>query len=385
MARPPDREIFERLIAFDSVSDRGNLPLVDWVSDLLDRRGARIERLCTPEGDKATLLIEIGPSTGEGRGGLVLSGHTDVVPATEPGWSSDPFRLAERDGVLVGRGAADMKGFLALAIGCAMDVDPDRLTHPLALLFTHDEEIGSLGARRFVETFEAPERLPRRTIVGEPTGLAVVRAHKGHLRIRIEVTGETAHSAYPRLGTNAIEPAAAVVLALGRLRGELESERPAEADAFPEVPFVTLNVGRIRGGEADNVVPGSCTVDIGLRPLPGMTADDLVDRVRGVVGPVLDEVERSITVENESPPMTLPAGHELVRGLIELGDSGPPRTVAFSTDAGWLSRAGFDCVIWGPGSIGVAHKANERVPIDEWERAGEVLHRAIDRWCVRPA
>ena len=381
MPRPTDREILERLVAFDTVSDRPNVPLVDWIADLLDRPGARITRQPTDDGAKANLLVEIGPDAGPDRDGLVLCGHTDVVPATEPDWESDPFRLTERDGTWVARGAADMKAFLALAIGRMADADPDRLEHPLALLLTHDEEVGTIGAGRFARAFDQPDRLPRRSIVGEPTSLAVVRTHKGHLRIGIEIEGTPAHSAYPHLGASAIEPAADAVAALAALRATLESERPAGAEDFEPVPFVTLNVGRISGGVADNVIPDRCAIDVGLRPLPGISAEDLVERVRAAIGSPLEGVAWSLEVVNQSPPMALDASadvHAWLAGEVGQEDS---RAVSFATDAGWLSEIGLECVVWGPGAIEVAHKPNEFVPVAEFHRAGEILDRAIDRWC----
>lgn len=354
---------------------------MDWVAGLLDRPGVRVTLQPTVDGAKANLLAEAGPEAGPGRDGLVLCGHTDVVPATEPGWESDPFALAERDGAWVARGAADMKGFLALAIGRTADVEPDRLARPLALLLTHDEEVGTIGAGRFARAFDDPDRLPRRTIVGEPTSLAVARTHKGHVRVSIEIEGTAAHSGYPHLGESAIEPAAAAVGALAGLRRALEEERPEGAGAFEPVPFVTLNVGRIRGGVADNVVPDRCAIDLGLRPLPGVDAAALVERVRAAVAPALEGAPWSLEVVNESPAMATPASSDLHAWLAgQVGQRGS-RTVAFATDAGWLSTIGLECVVWGPGAIEVAHKPNESLPVREFVRAGEVLDRAVDRWC----
>lgn len=381
MSRPTDREILARLVAFDTVSDRSNLLLVDWIANLLDRPGVRITRQPTEDGAKANLLVELGPETGPGRNGLTLCGHSDVVPAAGPAWESDPFALTERDGRWIARGAADMKGFLALAIGRAAEVDPERLTRPLALLITHDEEVGTIGARRFAHEFAGPERVPRRTIVGEPTSLGVVRMHKGHLRVRIEVEGESAHSGYPHLGTSAIEPAARAIVALAELREEFARERPPGGEPFEPVPFVPLNVGRVEGGVADNVVPDRCAIELGLRPLPGMAAGPLVERVREAVAPSLAGVEWSLETVNESPPMAIDEDVDLHRWLADRMDQPGSRAVAFATDAGWLSRIGLECVVWGPGSIEVAHKPNEFLPVEQFVHAGEILDRAIERWC----
>ncbi len=379
-----DEDLLSRLVSFDTTSERSNLPLIDFVCDYLDSPGVRVDRLITDDGSKANLLVRAGPDPDVDRGGLVLCGHTDVVPAREEGWLSDPFTLIAKDAALVGRGACDMKGFLALAVNAFVEADPARLSRPLALLFTHDEEVGTLGARRFAESWEDPRALPRRTIVGEPTDLAVVRLHKGHLRGRVVVRGRSAHSAYPHLGRSAIEPAARAVTALAALGRELAAERPPNGEFFGAVPFVTLNVGRIFGGVADNVVPARCEVDIGLRPLPGMAADALLERVRSALSGALDGEEWTLERVNESPPATLEAEADLHRALCaDLGQIGT-RAVSFATDAGWLSRMGLECVVFGPGSIEAAHKPNESVPRADLERARSILERAIDRWC-RPA
>ena len=269
--RLSDIDLLTRLVAFDTTSSNSNLPLVDFVCDYLDGVSARIHRLPSEDGSKANLVVAVGPMPEDGAG-LTLCGHTDVVPAVEPDWESDPFEAVRRDDTIAGRGTADMKGFLALAVQMLAEADPEKLDRPLALLFTYDEEVGTRGARRLAEAGGPPEPLPRRTIVGEPTSLSPARLHKGHLRMRIVVEGKAAHSGVPHLGRSAIEPAARVVLALEDLRRALEAERPRYADAFPQVPFVTLNLGRISGGVAANVVPDRCEIELGARLFPGMEA-----------------------------------------------------------------------------------------------------------------
>lgn len=377
--RLTDIELLTRLVAFDTTSSNSNLPLVDFLCDYLNDTRARIHRLRSEDGSKANLAVAVGPLREDG-GGLTLCGHTDVVPALEPGWESDPFEAVRRDDTIAGRGTADMKGFLALAVQILAEADPETLDRPLALLFTYDEEVGTRGARRLAEAGGPPESLPRRTIIGEPTSLSPARLHKGHLRARIVVEGKAAHSGLPHLGRSAIEPAARAVLALENLRRALEAERPQYADAFRQVPFVTLNVGRIAGGVAANVVPDRCEIELGARLFPGMEARDLLARVREAVEGAAESSPWTLDIVAESPPALLDERSDLWSWFREETAPGPV-SVPFATDAGWLQRLGFDCVIWGPGSIAVAHRANEFVPLADLARARAILCRAVDRWC----
>ena len=301
-----DRALLARLVGFDTTSRESNLPLADFLADYLDRPGVRVTRNPSADGAKTNLVVAVGPETGD-REGLVLSGHMDVVPAEESDWRSDPFTLTESGDWYVGRGTADMKGFLALAANRLAAADASALRRPLALLFTYDEEIGTLGARRFTETFAPIARLPRHVVIGEPTALRVVRAHKGMVRLRLEFTGRAAHSGYPHLGRSAIEPAARAIVALSVLRRELEAERPPHGEVFPDVPFVALNVGTVAGGSAANVIPDRCEVHLGIRVLPGMTVDDVAARVRAAVAGAVEE-PFALEPVSESPAMLLDPG-----------------------------------------------------------------------------
>jgi acetylornithine deacetylase len=377
-----DLELLARLVAFDTTSSNSNLPLVDFVCEYLDGTGARIHRLPSEDGTKANLAVVLGPERTD-REGLTLCGHTDVVPATEPEWSSNPFQIVRRDDAVFGRGTADMKGFLGLAVAALAETDADALDRPLALLFTYDEEVGTRGARRLVETGGPPEPLPRRTVVGEPTSLVPARLHKGHLRARIAVRGRAAHSGVPHVGRSAIEPAGRVVVALAELRRALERETPEYAAAFPEVPFVTLNVGSIHGGGAVNVIPDRCEIELGARLLPGMDAGALVARIRSAVADAIGDIPYEIEVVGDSPSAFLDDRSDLWAWLSRdsAAASDGPASVPFATDAGWLQQLGFECVIWGPGSIELAHRPNECVPLADLARARETIGRAVGRWC----
>jgi acetylornithine deacetylase len=375
-----DAGLLGRLIAFDTTSHNSNLPLADFLSDYLDRPGVRIGRNPSADGSKANLVVRIGPEPEGDRRGLVLSGHMDVVPADEEGWRSDPFTLADEGDRWIARGACDMKGFLALAANLAAEARPERWRAPLVLLFTYDEEVGTLGAKRFTETWGQADALPRSAIIGEPTSLRVARAHKGHFKMRVTFHGTPAHSGYPHLGVNAIEPAGRVIVALERLRRKLEAETAPNRELFPEVPFVPLNVGTVHGGSAINVVPDRCAVELGVRPLPGIASEELIERVVRQIREAAT-LEPEIELTSDSPAMLLDEAAPLHRHLCALTGQSAGASVSFATDAGWLQRLGMDCAIFGPGSIEVAHKPNEYVPKSDLAAAREYLQRTLQRFC----
>lgn len=381
-----DAELLARLVAFDTTSRNSNLPLADFLSDYLDRPGIRVERNPSADGTKVNLIAWIGPELLKDRRGLVLSGHMDTVPAEEAGWRSDPFTLSDEGNRWVARGSCDMKGFLALAANLAVEIARNRrglMRAPLALVFTYDEEVGTLGARRLTETYGGI--FPRSAIIGEPTSLRVARVHKGHLKMRITLHGKSAHSGYPHLGLNAIEPAGRVIAALTGLRQELEAEPVANRELFPEVPFVPLNVGIVHGGSAINVVPDRCEVEVGVRPLPGVESEALAERIRRAAREAAAPFEPEMETLSDSPPMLLDEASPIHRHLCSLVGQRTGSSVSFATDAGWLQSLGMDCAIFGPGSIEVAHKPNEHLPKDEFAAARGFLDATIRRFCQETA
>jgi acetylornithine deacetylase len=383
--RLSDADLLFRLVGFDSTSRNSNLPIADFLCDYLDRPGVRIDRNPSADGTKTNLVAWIGPEPRDDRAGLVLSGHMDVVPADEAGWRNDPFTLTDEGDRWVGRGACDMKGFVALATNLAAEVDPGRLRAPLALVFTYDEEVGTLGARRLLESYAPGPSLPRAAVIGEPTSLRVARAHKGHLKLRITLHGRSAHSGYPHLGVNAIEPAGRVISALADLRRALQGEEAPYRELFPEVPFVPLNVGTVHGGAAINVVPDLCVVEVGVRPHPGLAGTDasavLAERIRRAAVEAAAPLEPTVEVLSDSPPLYLDEQAPIHRHLRELVGQTGTETVSYATDAGWLQRLGLDCAIFGPGTIAVAHKPNESLPKDEFATARDLLTRSVRSFC----
>ena len=377
-----DTDLLAKLVSFDSTSRNSNRPIAQWVADYLDRPGVRIEENPAPDGDKLNLVVLVGPEVEDRRAGLTLSGHFDVVPADEPEWTSDPFELVDAGDRLVARGACDMKGFDALAINTVAALDPSTLTAPLALLLTFDEEVGTLGARHFVDTWPLDQKpLPRRTLIGEPTSLRAVRLHKGHARTRLVVRGTSAHSGYPHLGHSAVEPLGRAIVALSDLGRELRAERGPNAEHFPEVPFVALNLARVRGGSAINIVPDHAELDLGFRVLPGMEAAIVRERIHQRLTEVLDGEDWSLDPIEESPPLLLDPSDDLYREVCAWVDQDETVSASYATDGGWFQTAGFDCLIWGPGDIGVAHKPDEWLPKDEFARARVGVDHLVECFC----
>ena len=376
-----DLELLRRLIAFDSTSRYSNLPIADFICDYLDRPGVHIERQPSADGEKANVVVVAGPQPDESRAGLTLSGHMDVVPAEEPEWTGDPFELREQDDRLLGRGSADMKGFVALAVNTVARARLSKLRSPLALILTFDEELGTLGARYFQENWPADRPLPRSTIVGEPTSLQAVRLHKGHASARLEVRGRSAHSGYPHLGHNAIQPLGRAIVALTELRYQLEKEACPNAEYFSEVPFVALNLSQTAAGSAINIVPDHAELTLGFRVLPGMQTDSIAERIEAALKSALEGESWSFHRLNQSPPMLMAEEHPLYGTICDMTGQSETVSASYSTDGGWLSHAGFDCLLYGPGDIAVAHKPDEWLPRGEFERCSKELGELVSHFC----
>lgn len=366
-----------RMIAFPTVSNRPVTALAAHLAERAEARGFRIERFVPPGQDgKCTVVASAGP--GDARPGLAISGHMDVVPTEGQPWTSDPFRLTERDGVLYGRGTADMKGFIAAVVTALERIPVAELRRPLQLVWTHDEEIGCLGSAGLAAAW-ADRAVPQACWIGEPTAFQILRMHPGHVAMEVEVRGRAAHSSRPDLGLNAIEGAAAVVGAVRALAVELENERRD----IPEMdrPWVAVNVGQIDGGTAVNVVPDRCVIRIGYRPLPGdapaAVHDRLAEKIRRLELPqpvhtrILRETPSLLTRE-DTPLRTVLADH---------ADHAACGCASFATDGGNLARLGMAPLVFGPGSIEVAHQADEHVAVRDLVRTVDIAESVIRRWC----
>ena len=381
-AKLSDAELLARLVAFDSVSGNSNLPIADFICEYLDEPAIEVQRIASPDGSKTNVLAWVGPeSPADARAGLMLSGHMDVVPANEPDWKTDPFALMETEDAYFGRGSCDMKGFVSLAINTLRRASEWKLLQPLALLLSYDEEVGLLGAARFVETWEPAASLPRSVLVGEPTSLRLARMHKGFAQIRISCSGVSAHSAYPHLGRSAIEPAGAIVSALAALREELAELRAESSRFYPDTPGIGLNIGTISGGSAANVVPDRCAMELSLRTLPGMDAEASLARVRQAVESVSNNGDATVEILCNNAPVLVDEDCDTYRRLQEITGQTKTTAVAYSTDAAVLQRLDLECILLGPGNIDVAHKPNEFLPKSEFIEGGMLLERIVRKMC----
>ena len=364
--------ILRELVGFDTTSRNSNLPLVERVASRLRDSGIEARIIASDDGEKANLFATAGPDV---EGGVVLSGHTDVVPVDGQDWSSDPFELTERDDRLYGRGAADMKGFLACALALAPRFSRTPLRRPLHLAFSYDEEVGCLGVGRMIEFIldETPE--PGAVIVGEPSGMGIASAHKGICAMTTAVRGREAHSSRPQDGANAIAAAAAIASHLYRLCDELaETERDERFDP----PFTTFNAGRISGGTAVNIVAGECVLDWEFRPIPGADPDAIIERVKAFSSTLPQDARVSTTRNVYVPPFDAPDGspaEELARRASGRNGSG---AISFVTEASLFSRAGFPTVICGPGDIAQAHQPDEFIEISQLSACLEFLDAIAD-------
>jgi acetylornithine deacetylase len=356
------RTILQRLIAFDTVSDRSNLALVDYVDGYFRGLGVETFRAPNAAGDKAALLATVGPMA---PGGVVLSGHTDVVPVAGQMWSGDPFHLREIDGRLYGRGACDMKGFDAVALAMVPVFQAAGLKRPIHILLSYDEETGCMGSLDAIARFGRETPRPDFAIVGEPTTMAVADAHKGVATFRTVVTGFEAHSAKPALGANAVAIGCDVVSEIGRLARAFETSEKLDPRFDP--PYSTLHVGMIHGGTARNILARECAFHWEFRGLPGVPAaaaaalvQTYVDEValprltRFVSGPSIETI-----MEVDVPALAAENNQQAARLALRLARSDRSIALPFATEAGHFQRAGVGAVVCGPGSIDQAHKPDE--------------------------
>ncbi len=382
MKSTPD--MLARLAAFRSVSRDPNEEMIRFIAQELSEAGGEVRVLPGEWQGKANLIARFGPPGGDG---IVLSGHSDVVPVDGQDWSNDPFTLTEQDGRLLARGASDMKGFIAAAMTAAARSRRQNLRRPLHIAVSHDEETGCLGVRSMLATLKREGFTASGCIIGEPTGLRVALGHKGKVNGCICCHGLAAHSANPRLGCNAIYLAMGMIQELRDLQEFLRTQ--GAHDAAYAVPYSTVQAGTIHGGTVLNIVPERCDVEFEIRYLPGDNVAAVLDRLRVAASRVAAEDEaRGLPAEievlerNAYPGVeTAPDSPIAALAMAASGTQVPYKT-GFGTEAGLFSaQLGLDCVVCGPGDIDRAHKPDEYITRDELEGCDAFLDRIVDSLC----
>jgi acetylornithine deacetylase len=378
----PSLQHLERLISFPSVSRDSNLDLIAYVRDFLEGLGISSLLVHNEDGRKANLWATIGP---EATPGIVLSGHTDVVPVEGQAWSSDPFTLSNRGGNLYGRGTADMKGFIACCLLAAEKAAARKLHTPIHLAFSYDEEIGCVGVRRLLDILKDAPVKPRLCIVGEPTLMQAVTAHKGKLGFRVTAHGLEAHSSLAPIGVNAIYMAADLIGAIRTIQAELAAHGVRDGDY--EVAYTTLHVGKIQGGEVMNIVPNRASFDFEIRYLPEEDQHAIVTRIKaaaekiaGSYRPVFDKARFEFMDLQSYPAMNTPVDSEAVKFVHALTGGNSTGKITFGTEGGLFQQAlGTPAVVCGPGNIAVAHKPDEHVSEAQMAQCDRMLERLVEK------
>ena len=376
------RAILDRLIGFDTVSSRPNLDLMHFVRDLLAGVGIKATLIPDATGGKANLYATIGPA---GQGGVMLSGHTDVVPVEGQSWTHPAFALTAADGRLYGRGTADMKGFVAAAVACMIAASRRPLKVPLHLALSHDEEIGCIGVRSLIDMLDAAPYRPRFCIVGEPTGMQVATGHKGKVALRATCIGREGHSALAPMALNALHLAADFVNAVRALQADVAANGLRDGDY--DVPYTSLHVGKLNGGVQVNIVPNHAVADFEIRFLAGDDPTQLIARLHAAADAIFaplrpDFPEAAIRIERlwDYPGLDTPTDAAVVNFVKSLTGANGTMKVAFGTEGGLFNaRLGIPTVICGPGSMAQGHKPDEYVSLEQMDRCEAMLSALVDR------
>lgn len=376
-------EILEKLVSFPTVSSQSNLPLIDWVEDYFAAHGITSHRYCHESEPKAALFAHVGPQI---KGGVLLSGHTDVVPVEGQNWSTDPFVLTEKEGLLYGRGSCDMKGFDALAIWAMVEATSRPLSRPLQIALSFDEEVGCTGAppmiARIVDVLPKAESV----IVGEPSMMQVVTSHKGSQAHITHIIGHEVHSSTPHLGVSAIMEAGRLIDWANRINEANSDKSPTEVDLLFDPPWSTAHVGTIHGGTAQNITAGSCKFGVDFRVNPsedGTYYRDLyVAKLREVERDMQArcpdtriDVDHTFSVTPLRPEADGPA-ETLARAIT--GDNGT-HVVSYATEAGQFQDAGYSACVCGPGDIAQAHQADEFISVAQMHAGQSFIEKLLDR------
>ncbi|MFA5979430.1 MAG: acetylornithine deacetylase [Pseudomonas sp.] len=373
------RALLQTLVGFDTTSRESNLQLIAFVRDYLASHGVASELIYNEARTKANLFASIGPVEVPG---IVLSGHTDVVPVDGQPWSMPPFELTERDGRLFGRGTADMKGYIACVLALVPALVAATLRRPVHIALSYDEEVGCLGVRSLLSVLAQRPVKPMLCIIGEPTELKPVLGHKGKLAMRCDVHGAACHSAYAPHGVNAIEHAAELIGELGRIGQRLRDKQDARFDP----PFSTLQTGVIGGGKALNIVPADCRFDFEVRALPGQAPQAVADELRAYaeqqVLPRMQAVSAQSAIRftelSAYPGLMTDQQSEAAELIAAFCGSRAFGTVAFGTEGGLFDAVGIPTVVCGPGSMDQGHKPDEFVSVAQLAQCDQMLHSMLN-------
>ncbi len=377
--------MIERLVGFDTTSRLSNLALIDWVKAYLADLGVESRLTFDDEGKKANLFATLGPTD---RPGIVLSGHTDVVPIDGQAWDTEPFTIAQRDGRLYGRGSSDMKSFIAVVLTMVPEFLRRDLKTPIHLAFTYDEEVGCFGVRRLLEDLAAIGIRPQGCIVGEPTEMTVVTGHKGKLAVRCHVHGHESHSSMIHQGVNAVEAAAETVAFLKRMARKRRDQGPF--NPLYEPPYTTIHTGTIKGGTALNIVPRDCEFHFEFRYIPNDDPFALLEQLKHYVKTELEPEMHAVSntagfewhARGGYNGLDTAEDAEITTLIKSVSGANSTGKVSFGTEAGFFHNAGIPTVICGPGSIEQAHKPNEFVALEQVEQCERFMRRLIDRVCA---
>ena len=375
-------QLMEKLVSFDTVSHRSNLPLVDWVEDYLNSHGITAHRHYDETGEKAALFAHVGP---EVAGAVVLSGHTDVVPVEGQPWGSDPFTVIEKDGKYFGRGTCDMKGFDALAIWTLIEAHSQGVTRPLQLALSYDEEVGCVGAPPMIEAMQPILPKASAVIVGEPSMMQAVTGHKGGTGFSVHVRGFEVHSSIMHTGVNAIMYGAKLIDWANQMNAENMDREPSEVDAVFDPPWTTLHVGTISGGTAHNITALDCRFGFDFRVVPGESAEDWKSKFRAKAAEVEAEMQavqpsaHIELVEYFGVPGLVPEVDGEAEGIVRriTGDNAL-HVVSYGTEAGQFQQAAYSAVICGPGDIAQAHQPNEYITVAQFNAGHDFMRRLLE-------
>ena len=370
------------LIAFPTVSKDSNLDMITYLANRLETAGAKVDLFHDGTGQKANLFATLGP---EIDGGIVLSGHSDVVPVTDQNWTSDPFKMRQHDGRLYGRGSCDMKGFIAAAVALAPAFAINIRHRPLHFAFTYDEETGCFGARALIDSLQSRGIRPALAIVGEPTNMRVIEGHKGCCEYSTHFSGLAGHGSCPDRGVNAVEYAARYVVRLLELKDQLRARAPGHSRFEP--PWTTINTGGLVGGVAHNVIASQAKVDWEMRPVQAEDAEFVKDDLRRYCDQILLPEMRAVCAEADITTEVIgeieglePTDMSEARDIVmELTGANGAGLVPFGTEAGIFQSYGMSAVVCGPGSIEQAHKADEFVATEQLQHCIDMLTRLGDK------